>query len=77
MNESNAIYRTYTQHSESCQYFEDIINILDKFPSWNDLNTKFDNVENDYNWSEVDHDLLKQALQWFDDQDVRFVMIWT
>lgn len=77
LNESNAIYRTYTQHSESCQYFEDIINILDKFPTWNDLDKKFDNIENDYNWSQADHDLLKQALEWFDDQDVRFVMVWT
>jgi hypothetical protein len=56
--------------------YDDIINILDSFPTWNDIKLSYPNVENDWNWSEVDHDLFKKALEWFDDQEVRFIMVW-
>ena len=73
LNEKNNIYLEYLDLDRS---YDDIINILDSFPTWNDIKLSYPNVENDWNWSEVDHNLFKKALEWFDDQEVRFIMVW-
>lgn len=73
LNDKNKIYIEYLDMNKS---FDDIINILDTFPDWNYIKELYPDVENDCNWGELEHNLFKKALEWFDDQQVRFIMLW-
>jgi hypothetical protein len=76
LNESNGIYPIYVNDTDKIKNFEDIDYILEYFPTWDNLKIRFPNLENDFNWSELDHNSFKTSLQWFSKQYVRFIVVW-
>jgi len=77
INQCGDIYHAYTTRR-----FEDwykgnqmsVLSFLDGYPKWSDIWRCF---ENDFDWTEVEHDEFKKALTWFADYGIDFVVVWT
>lgn len=74
LNEKNSIYRAYMVNEDQYQNFTD--ELLDRFPTWEDVKEDYPDAEDEYNWTEVDHNLLKDALEWFSHTDISFMVSW-
>lgn len=76
LNEKNRIYHSYLDQFGQDKCFEDVDNLLNSFPSWEAIKTEFPHVEIDYNWTVSDHLAFQVALEWFSNQNVRFIIMW-
>jgi len=67
------IYRIYTQlvTDESCT---SVANFVDKFPEWSDIVVDSDF---DSSWTEGMHDRFYNALKWFSEQEICYMISWS
>lgn len=78
LNEKNSIYRMYRMYMADADcYNESTDVVLDKFPTWKDVKKEYPDAEDQYDWTENDHNLLKEALEWFSrSTNVSFIVSW-
>lgn len=64
--DTNYVYSAYMREEE--EYFDDVGSVLETFPSWEQVLEQFPDSEEEYEWTENDHNLLHKALNWFTTQ---------
>jgi hypothetical protein len=72
INQHGYYLRLYTSQSTDGATSAD--NFLDKFPEWTEILK-----DNDYeeSWTEEDHNLFKEALEWLVKQPIGFIVSWS
>lgn len=71
----NAIYRAYMVSED--RYDDSTDAILDNFPTWKKVKETYPDAEEKYEWTESDHNLLKEAMVWLSfGQPVQFMVKW-
>ena len=56
------------------EYSTSANNFLDKFPDWAEI---LEDDDYDDRWTEEDHNLFKEALEWLVEQPVGFIVEWS
>jgi hypothetical protein len=77
INQTGDIYHAYTTRR-----FEDwykgnqmsVLSFLDGYPKWSEVARCF---ENDFAWNETEHLEFKKALEWFAEQSIDFMVVWS
>ena len=72
------IFHVYTgMFSFNDIFTVDIQKLLDEFPDWEEVLSSDYYDENDDGWSEEDHNEFREALTWFNQQNVSFQASWS
>ena len=74
LHDKHDIYRNYMRED---QYFDSAVDVLNEFPTWEHLKSEFPFLEEDFNWTEEDHDLFHEAMRWFASQSPGYTITWS
>ena len=70
------LYYYYTQDVvDNDSYYADVSELLEVFPSWEDITSKDDPEE--YDWTETDHNTFKEAVEWLAKQNQPYYATWS
>lgn len=71
--EKNPIYQAYVRDGH---YYDTADRVYYEFPSWEDVKEMFPDAEEEYDWTQGDHELFGDALRWFSIQQEMYTISW-
>jgi len=72
---SGDIFRIYTRLITD-ETSTSVENFADKYPEWSDILESCDFDENSSSWNEVMHDMFYDALKWFSEKKISYIISW-
>lgn len=71
--EKNSVYHAYM--SDNC-YYDSVDMVQDMFPTWEQVKNLYPDAEERYGWTEQDHNLFRDAIEWFAAQPIGYIIHW-
>lgn len=71
--ERNSIYHAYMSGDS---YYDSVDMVVDTFPTWEQVKNLYPDAEEEYEWTEKDHTLFHNAIEWFASQPIGYIIHW-
>lgn len=73
LSEKNSIYHAYMSDNN---YYDSVDMVHDTFPTWQQVKNLYPDAEEEYEWTEQDHNLFNEAIKWFASQPIGYIIHW-